>query len=256
MRLNTFIDLLIYKTRANVRAEVSRLYLNYAWWVLEPLFSMSIYYVVFGIFMNSPTPHFAVFLLIGITQWQWFASTVNNSRKCIYNAGRTMMQISIPKVFFPLEVFLQTIFKHFFVLSILFIFLLFYPLPLTIEWIALVPVLLVQALFVVTCATFVAAIVPFLPDLSNIIGTCINIMFFVSGIFFDVSRFVLPEHRHIMYINPMAGLIREYRRIIIDGQWPDWIYLLNVLLGTLAFLAITALILKKYDRVYPRICQE
>lgn len=256
MRFQTFFDLLIYKTRGNLRAEISRLYLNYAWWALEPLFSMTVFYVVFGIFMNSPTPHFGLFLLIGTTQWQWFATTTVHASASILDGAWIMQQVSIHKVFFPLEVFLQDSFKHLFVLLLMAVFLLFYPVPIQISWLALPLVLVVQGLLVLSCSLLFAAIVPFFPDLKLILATVMNVLFFISGIFFDVDLFVLPEHRHWMYSNPMAGIIREYRNIIIQGQWPDWAYLGWVLLGTLAVLCLAAYIIARNNKMYPRLCQQ
>lgn len=256
MKTQTFFDLLFYKTRANLRAEVSRLYLNYAWWALEPLFTMVVFYMVFGVFMNTSTPHFALFLLIGTTQWQWFASTTLHASNSILGAAGLMQQVDISKVFFPLEVFLQDSFKHIFVLALMVIFLCFYPVPIVASWLALPLVLALQGVFVLACSILFAALVPFLPDLRLILGTVINIMFFVSGIFFDVDLFVLPEHRSWMYANPMAGIIREYRTIIIGGEWPDWSYLGGVALGSIALLLFSLYIIRRYDKVYPRICQQ
>lgn len=256
MNTHSFIDLLLYKTRANLRAEVSRLYLNYAWWALEPLFSMAVFYVVFGIFMNSQTPHFALFLLIGTTQWQWFASTVLHASGSIRGASGLMQSVSIPKVFFPLEVFLQDSFKHLFVLALMAIFLCFYPVPVVMSWWGIIPIVLLQGLLIITLSILFAALVPFFPDLTLILSTIFNILFFISGIFFDVELFVLPEHRELMFINPMAGIIREYRVILINGQWPDWAYLGNVLLGTMILLCFALWLIRHFDRMYPRICQE
>ncbi len=256
MTAKNFFELLFYKTRANLKTEVSRLYLNYAWWALEPLFSMAIFYVVFGIFMNSQTPHFALFLLIGTTQWQWFSSSMQHASNSIRSSSHIMQRVAIPKIFFPFETFLQDSFKHLFVLCLLAIFLIFYPIQATEAWFTLPLVIMVQGFLVLTCAVFFACLVPFLPDLSLIIAIGLNIMFFASGIFFDINRFVLPEHRHYLFFNPMAGIIREYRRIIIDGQFPDFAYLLNVVLGTTVLAIITFLILKRYEREYPRICQQ
>lgn len=256
MTFTAFTDLLLYKTRANLRAEVSRLYLNYAWWALEPLFSMAVFYVVFGIFMNSQTPHFALFLLIGTTQWQWFSSGIMHASKSIRNAGHILQRVAIPKIFFPLETFLQDSFKHLFVLGLMAIFLVFYPVPVTMSWLSLPLIMLLQGFLVMTCAVLFASLTPFLPDLSLILGTALNIMFFISGIFFNVDLFILPEHRSYMYLNPMAGIIREYRHVIIDGQWPNWLYLGNVFLSTMILAAFTLWFIFRNDRHYPRICQE
>ena len=256
MKAQAFFDLLLYKTRANLRAEVSQLYLNFAWWALEPLFSMAVFYVVFGIFMNSSTPHFALFLLIGTTQWQWFSATVLHASTSISGAGALIQRVSLPKVFFPLEIFLQDSFKHLFVLALLGLFLCLSSVPVTSAWLALPVVLALQGLLILTCSILFAGLVPFLPDLRFILGTVMNVLFFVSGIFFNINAFVLPQHTKWMYCNPMAGILREYRQIIINGQWPDWGYLAGVFAGVLVLLALALYLVFRLDKQYPRICQQ
>ena len=96
MKIKTFKDLLIFKTAANLRAEVSRYYLNYLWWIFNPLSTMLVFYLVFGIFLNRGTPHYVGFLLCGITSWQWFANTVNNAAGSIYGGKGLMLQVTYP----------------------------------------------------------------------------------------------------------------------------------------------------------------
>ncbi|GAB6124832.1 ABC transporter permease [Humidesulfovibrio idahonensis] len=256
MRLASLLDLLFYQARANLRAEISRLYLNFVWWVLEPCITMAIYYVVFGIFMNHTTKHFSLFLLIGTTQWQWFSATLSHSTPSIQAASELMQHVDIPKIVFPLEIVIRDCYKHVFVLLLMGLLLAVYPIPLSTSWLALPLITLVQGLCVMAAAITLAACCPFLPDLPYIVSAVLNVMVFISGVFFDVDSFVLPQHRYILYLNPMAGLIREYRRVILDGQWPDWTYLATVALGAGACLLASVQAIKRFDRVYPRICQQ
>ena len=252
----TFWELLAYKTRANLRSEVSRYYLAYLWWVFDPLFSMGILYVVFGIFMGGGQENFILFLLLGTTQWSWFASTVQNSSGSIFASGGLMRQVYIPKFFFPLEVFLQDAFKHCFVLGLLAVFLLFYPVPFAVSWLAAPIVIIAQGLFVLAVSMVCAALVPFLPDFKFILASLIQALFFVSGIFFSLEAVVLPKHLALMYANPMAGIIREYRRIFLEGQWPDWMYLAYVVLVSGVILVCGLALIRRCDHLYPRLCSE
>ena len=43
----------IYAANCDLKAEVANSYLNWLWWVLEPLATMIIYTLVFGIAFNS-----------------------------------------------------------------------------------------------------------------------------------------------------------------------------------------------------------
>ncbi len=250
-----FFDLLIFKTKANLSTEISRYYLNYLWWLLEPVMMMGVFYVVFGIFLNRGTEHFAAFLLAGLTAWNWFNRTVLNASGSIQAGYGLMMQVNITKVFFPLEVFLRDSFKHLFVVGLLLLFLVFYPTPTHWSWLALPILLLVQGILVLAVAVLCAALVPFLPDLKFIIGTGLTLMFFGSGVFYDIESVVLPEHRGILYLNPMAGLITNYREVLIQGHWPDWVYLLKVALSSLLLLIASVALVRRFDHIYPRVSQ-
>jgi lipopolysaccharide transport system permease protein len=256
LRIRTFLDLLFFKTGADLRVEVSRYYLNYFWWILEPVFTMAIFYFVFQVLLGQQTPNFVAFLLIGFTFWNWFGNSVNNAATSILNGRMLMLQVDINKVFFPLGIILQDLFKHLFVVTLLLVFLLFYPTPVSVTWIALPILMGIQGILVAAMAILAAMVVPFVPDLKLVIGTVLHLLMFASGVFFQIDDIVLPQHRSLMYLNPIAGLIKNYRLVLMYAQWPDWDYLLKVLLASVLLLLLGLCLLKRLDRLYPRICQE
>jgi lipopolysaccharide transport system permease protein len=256
VRIRTFLDLLFFKTGADLRVEVSRYYLNYFWWILEPIFTMAIFYFVFQILLAQHTDNFVAFLLIGLTFWNWFAHSISNAATSILNGRMLMLQVDIPKVFFPLGIILQDLFKHLFVVTLLLTFLLFYPTPVSVTWIALPILMGIQAILIAAMAILAAMVVPFVPDLKLVIGTVLNLLMFASGVFFQIDDLILQHHRSIMYLNPVAGLLKNYRLVLMYAQWPDWGYLLKVLLVSVILLSLGLCVLKRLDRLYPRICQE
>jgi lipopolysaccharide transport system permease protein len=256
MRLRTFYDLLIFKTGADLRVEVSRYYLNYFWWILEPIFTMATFYYVFLVLLKQGTANFVEFLLIGITFWNWFAFSVNNAAASLLSGRMLMLQVNIPKVFFPLGTILQDVFKQLFVIVLLLVFLLFGSTPVSLTWLALPVLMMIQAILVSASAILAALVVPFVPDLRLLIGTVLNLGFFASGIFFKIEDVIEPQHRAIMYLNPMAGLIKNYRQVLMYASWPDWNYLLQVFLGSAVLLILALFLLNRFDQIYPRICQE
>ncbi len=256
MRRRTFFDLLIYKTEASLRTEVSRYHLKYLWWIIEPVMMMAVFYVVFGMFLARGTQHFVAFLLTGLTFWNWFAKTVNNASACIIQGKGLMLQVSIPKVFFPLEVILRDCFKLLFSLTLLLIFLFFYPTPVTITWLALPVLLFVQLFLNAGVAILCSAIVPFVPDLKFVITNILQLMFFASGIFYSMESIASPRYRSILYLNPMCGMIKAYRDTLIHGAWPDWYYIAKVFIFAILLLGGAIWLVKRFDHIYPRICQQ
>jgi lipopolysaccharide transport system permease protein len=256
MQRKIFFDLLFFKANADLRIEVSRYYLNYLWWILEPVFMMGTFYVVFQWWLAQGTPNFAGFLLIGLTFWNWFSHSISNASTSILHGQGLMLQVDIPKVFFPLTILLQDFFKQLFVVGLLLIFLVFYQTPCSITWLALPVVMAIQALLVVAIAVFSAMIVPFVPDLKLVIGTILNLLMFASGVFFNIDQVVSEYSRHLLYLNPICGLIKNYRLILMYASWPEWDYLLWVFLASSALLLVALWFLNRFDRIYPRICQQ
>lgn len=234
--------------------EVSRYYLNYLWWLLEPLLMMGVFYVVFGLFMESAVPHYPAFLLVGLVTWNWFNRTTNNASNSLVNGCNLMNQLDIPKLFFPLQIFLQDFIKHLFVLVILIVFLLVYPTPVHKTWMILPILIIVQALLILSTATLTAAIIPFVPDLKFIINTGLLLMFFGSGIFYDIEDIRVIQYKEWMYSNPMAVIIKAYRDILIYGEWPNWGHMIYVISISIVLLAIALWIISRYQKIYPRIC--
>lgn len=256
MELRSFVNLLFLKIEANLRVEVSKYYLNYLWWMIEPMLTMMVFYVVFGILLNRGTEHFVGFLLVGITHWMWFAKSIQNGSQSILQGKGLMLQVNIHKAFFPLVVIGRDAFKQLFVIVMLLVFLFFYPTPISISWLSLPLLLFTQLLLVTSSTMFCAALVPFMPDLYFIISTGVRLMFFASGIFYSIEDVVLPEHRSLIYLNPMAGLLKNYREILIYSRWPDWDYIALVAAFSLLFFGLSIMLITRFNHIYPKICQQ
>ena len=255
MGIKNFLNLLLAKISASLRVEVSKYYLNYLWWLIEPVLTMMVFYFVFSTLLNRGTENFTGFLLVGITNWMWFNKTVMNGSQSILQGRGLMLQVNIHKAFFPLVMVGRDAFKQLFVIIMLLIFLCFYPTPMGITWLALPVLLITQLILVAASAMFCAAFVPFIPDLFFIISTGIRLMFFASGIFYDIESVVSPKYRALVYLNPMAGLLKNYRDILLFNHWPDWWYLTQVALFALGFFTLATLIITRFNHIYPKICQ-
>ena len=121
-----FWQLVIIKVRFNLRSEATQSYLSYAWWILEPLLQMGVYYIVFDILLRRGGEDFVPFLLCGIVPWLWFSRSVNNSSRSIVQGKGLISQTYLPKPFFPLVIIGQDLVKQQFVFLLLFGFLLYF----------------------------------------------------------------------------------------------------------------------------------
>ena len=215
---------------------------------------MAALYFIFNNFLSKGIPNYAAFLLIGITIWNWFSNCVLKAANSIYENRFLINQIKITKLFFPLESVFWVSFKSMIVFILLILFLVFYPFDITFKWTLIPILLLIQFVLILGVSILCAAIIPFAQDLNLIINTVMRLLFFASGIFFDIERVVSPKFAFLLYLNPIAGLIKNYRLILIQNQFPDWLYLFIVTILSLIILLIAILFTRKFDNVYPTIC--
>jgi lipopolysaccharide transport system permease protein len=251
--LNHLSNLLFHTVRARLTHELRLYYLHFIWWFVEPMLNMATYYVVFAIMLNQKTDNYVPFLLTGIVFWSWFNRSLQNSSSSILQGKELIAQTDIPKTFFPIATVFQDFVKQSFVLIVLLLFLVIYGMPVTWSWTALPILMAVEFILIIGLSVLLAAIVPFFPDFKFIISAGLQLMFFASGIFYDIDRTVLPVHRVLCYLNPMAGLIRNYRIVLLHGLWPDWPYILTTFLSTLVLLIFSMFLVRRFEHIYPKI---
>ena len=131
-------------------------------------------------------------------------------------------------------------------------FLLFYGVKVTIYWLNVPLLMLLELIFIFSVASLVAAIVPFIPDLRLIVTSLMQMLFFLSGIFYDLSRMPAEIREYFVY-NPVAVFIDSYRAVMLKSTPPDWSLIGLVAAITLVLFCIVILVYRRVDRVFPRV---
>lgn len=252
----SFWQLLFVKVRFNLRSEASQSYLSYSWWLLEPLLQMGVYYIVFKIFLHRGTEDFVAFLLCGVIPFLWFSRSVNNAGRSIKQGKGLIGQTYLPKPFFPLVIIGQDLTKQVFVFLLLFVFLVSYGFLPGIDWLWLVPIILTQLLFIIAVSFIVSFIVPFAQDLQYLINAVLMMMMFGSGIFYSYTDVLLPEHRQIFLLNPMANIIVNYRKVLLEDSAPLLVALLVIASASMLVIVLMYLLMKRHDNTLTRLALE
>jgi lipopolysaccharide transport system permease protein len=254
-RLDIFFrysELILYKTYADLKAETERTYLGFLWWVFEPIMYMSVFYVFFGVLLEHKTTNFVPFLLVGLTAWQWLKSCLSHGSETILGGHGLMQQVHLPKVIFPIILILTDTVKFIFIFFLLLNFLWIYGFGISINYLALPVVLIVQLLFTTALTFFLAAIVPFLPDLRFVVENVLLAVFFMSGIIIDVNS-IPVDYRVYYYMNPIVSIVESYRHILMDHVWPNWLALFMIGIISLIGIWLGSRLISRFEYIYPKI---
>jgi len=160
--------------------------------------------------------------------------------------------VYLPKYLFPAIVLVINTIKFAVIFGLLLVFLLLYGFSPSEAWLSLPLLVLVQFLLIAMIAGLVSAFVPFVPDFRFLLDNLLMLLFFLSGIFFDISK-ASGELKFVLSLNPMAVIIDSYRAVLIEGQWPNGLYLGGVFVISILGIWLTNRVFRHYDRIYPKV---
>ncbi|MCR4694734.1 MAG: ABC transporter permease [Pseudobutyrivibrio sp.] len=208
---------IVYGAKIGLQAEVTNAYLDWLWWILEPVCSMLVYYLIFGIVFKVSEPYFLVFIYSALTMWGFFNRTVNLSVKLIKSSKGIITKVYIPKPVLLISKMLIYAFKM--LISSIIVVVLMIPYRVPVDWhlIQIIPVLLVFFIFCYGCACYLMHIGVFIEDMSYVVNIVLNVLFYFTGIFYSVSkRFPEPYGYFVEDINPLAFLIAQLRNALLN----------------------------------------
>jgi lipopolysaccharide transport system permease protein len=250
--MRAHLDLIKYKVYAELSAEAARTFLGILWWVIEPVLYMSVFYFIFGVLFQRGGEGFVYFLLVGLVVWKWFDSSIRSGMVSLQTNAAVIVQVYQPKFIFPVIVVLINTAKFLFVMLLLLLFLLVSGKPASASWLALLPLISVQCVFIASITSLFATVIPFVPDFKWVVENGLTMLFFLSGVFFDISA--MPENFQVwLRLNPMAVLIDNYRNVLLQGQMPDWWQLFWVLLFSGILILAALRVFNRFDRIYPKL---
>jgi len=250
--MSHYLDIIFYRAYMSMRAEASTGFLGMLLWLVEPILYLGAFYLVFEVLDIRGGAGAVPFLLVGLVVWKWFASAVYRGAVCIEGESSIIQQIYVPKFIFLSSSLLSGFYQFMLVFILLLFFLLVFGLPLTLSWMWLPVVVSIQFLLIASIAAAFAVFIPFVQDLKVLLSNGLTLLFFLSGIFFDISSADSP-YRDLLYLNPMASIIGAYRAILLDNSAPDLIALMNVGGFSIVLLAISVVLMNKWDCEYPKV---
>ena len=221
-------------------------FLGLFWALLKPLFQLLIYYFVFTVIFKNSTENFLLFLFVGIILFQFFTESVKVSMK-IFRAKKYLLEnIQINK----LDIFYAAVGATF--LGFIFNMGAFTIGNLVLNdvfsWtILFFPLVLINLLFLILGTQLILSTISiYLKDIDNIWFIINTLLFWGSGIFFDLTT-LTGKAALIMYVNPLAGIMTNARSILVYAEPIDSI-LFAFNFSTAVFILLFGLwIFKKYS---------
>jgi lipopolysaccharide transport system permease protein len=202
-------------------------FVGLAWSIITPAVMIVIFTLIFsGIFQarfgNTPGHFtFAVYLFCGLLPWIAFSDGIQRATTVLTDNVNFVKRVVFPIEALPVNVVFAALIHQLMGTIVLLIsaFILQRTIHPTALWF---PVLLIpQLLTALGLAWLMASLGVFLRDMAQFNQLFFMAWMYLTPIFYPEDQ--IPEgYRWLIEFNPMAPLIRSYRRILLDGEMPDW----------------------------------
>lgn len=218
-------------------------YLGNLWVILDPIFQVAIYALVFGLILNTSRgmDNFIGFLVIGVIYFGFASSGFSAGSGLIKSSRGLIASFNFPRVAIvfstTLKLSLNNAVPAVLAIAVALLFQIDKPVSWTI--ILTVPLFLLIQIFTFGITCIVARATAFIPDLQSLVSLIRRGLFFLSGVFFSISRFdTHPVVQSIVEINPIYQFLMAVRDCVLEGTVPAlpvWIYLISVSFGLAIF---------------------
>ncbi len=253
--LKKYKNYIVYATWAELKSEVIGSYLGWLWLVLEPLCFMLIYTFLAGVIFNAKVDYFPVFVFIGLTIWNFFNKMMTISVKLVQTNKETVTKVYLPKFVLLIEKMGVNGFKMLVSFVLVAIFMAIYHVPLTWNVLWVFPIIIALVIFTFGICTLAMHIGVFVEDLTNITTIVLRMLFYFTGVFYDISTRVHNEvYRKILLdLNPLANFIHNTRSVLIGSgspivMWTIFWFMVGLLLSILGVK-----IIYKYENTYVKV---
>lgn len=247
---------------STARGELQTAHLNTvlgnAWHLINPLLLIGVYYLVFGVVLETDRglgDLFLPFLAIGVFTYQYSQKAITGGARTISSNQGLIRSLQFPRALLPIATVLRETMSYgsSFVVMILVVLLSGEPVVWT--WLLLPFVIALQLVFNFG-ATFVSArLTDKFRDLENILPFVFRLGFYGSGVIFAVDAYLENDlYRQLFLANPFYVFLTLARELLLadyDAEYVGWMWLSAVLWAAGAFV-LGLLYFRAGEREYGR----
>lgn len=234
----------IAKAEFKLRNEGS--YLGIFWYLLSPVLTFSLLFLIFSDRLGNDIPLYSPYLLLGIILFNFFQSTTLESTKSLAQENHFLLKsINFPKESLVVSIVLKNLFSHIFEIIIFCLLLVYSNLNLT--WILYyIPILFLFSIFILGISLILSSLTVFFIDLDNIWNFVVRLVWLGTPIFYAIAG--QTRLFYINMINPLYYFITVSRDILIYHTMPETWVIIGMIIISIVSLSLGLLIFNKLNK--------
>lgn len=221
--LAQYRDLLYTLSAHRVKVRYKQSALGIAWAIVQPVALMVIYTLIFTYVARVPTSGsvpYPVQLYSALLVWTFFATALTTATNGLVSHNHLVTKVYFPREILPLTYVIAGLFDLVIAAPVLIGLMLFYQVPISLNIFYAVPIIVIMTLFISAAALFLSAFQVRFRDIGMALPLVLQIWMFASPVIYPISA--VPERFKPLYmLNPMAGVVENFRRVVVEGVPPS-----------------------------------
>lgn len=221
-KLAQYKDLIWTLCVHRVKVRYKQSILGIFWAILQPLSVMLIFTFVFSIIARMPSDGapYAIFAYTALLPWNYFSSGVANGTVSLANHAQFVTKVYFPREILPITYVAAALFDFLVASTLLAGLMIYYRVPLTINALYAVPIILVLTCFALAMSFIFSATQVRFRDIGVAVPLLLQVWLFATPVIYPLSA--VPESLRPFYtLNPMVGIVENFRRVILNGAAPE-----------------------------------
>ncbi|MBN1668067.1 MAG: ABC transporter permease [Anaerolineales bacterium] len=219
-------DLFRFLVWRDVKTRYAQSILGVGWAVIQPVFSMIVFTIVFGRLarVNSDGVPYAIFNYTAMVPWTYFSSSLSAATGSLISSSSMLTKVYFPRLVIPFAPVLAKLVDFGIAFLILIGMMVFYRMVPNWNALALPLLVLLMMLTASGMGMWLTALSVQYRDINYAMSFVIQLLMYAAPVVYPTSN--VPEQFRIFYaLNPMVGVIEGFRAALlgtIPMPW-DWI---------------------------------
>ena len=244
-------DLFFFLVRRDIKTRYSQSILGIGWAVIQPVFSMIVFTIVFGNLakINSEGVPYAIFSYTALVPWTFFSSSLSSASGSLISSKNLITKVYFPRLIIPISPVLAKMLDFGISFLILIGLMFWFGVKPTI-WSLMIPLfILLMMLTAAGVGMWLTALSIQYRDINYGSNFFIQLLMYASPVIYPASS--IPEKFQMIYaINPMVGVIEGFRAALLGTRTMPWEYLIIGSIMAVVFFISGALYFRSMERYF------
>jgi lipopolysaccharide transport system permease protein len=222
-RLIEYRDLLYTLSVHRVKVRYKQTALGISWAILQPLSIMLLFTLIFSLIVKMPSEGapYAAFAYTALLPWTFFSTALSNGANGLVSNSQLITKVYFPREILPLTYVIASLFDLIIASSVMAALMIHYRVPLTANALYAIPIILILTLFVSAISLFLSAMQVRFRDIGVAMPLLLQVWMFATPVAYPLSA--VPDRFRALYLlNPMVGIIENFRQVVLHGARPDF----------------------------------